>query len=338
MDKKINLLLLHNAATVKEENGIKAFYPFPQDIEIAKAVKRLDFSVSSAYFESDTWKDSAKNSDVIFNLCDAYETPEEEYRLIQELEAMKVPFTGCSSKTSKLCQDKFHTKNVLKKNGIRFPHGELITDPNENFNNFNYPLILKPLGEDGSNGIDEDSVVFNENQLKKKLSELFVEFKQGILAEEYVDGREFNVPLIGNENPEAMPPLEIDYSEDFEEKPKILTYKAKWSKNSNDFKNTYSKVATLSDDEKLRLTKTAIAAYKAAECTGYGSVDMRMDKEGKLYVIEVNPNCYIAPEADIVKAAASIEIGYEELLDKIIIYALQRFNKQELLSKTSLKI
>jgi D-alanine-D-alanine ligase len=154
-------------------------------------------------------------------------------------------------------------------------------------------------------------------------------FSKPVLVEEYIGGREFNVPLIGNKDPERLAILEIDYSQHFENKPKILTYKAKWSKNSLDFKNTYSIIAELSKEDEEKIYSAAIAAYKAVLCTGYASVDLRMDESGNVFVIEVNSNCYIAPESDMLKAANYKGMSYDQLLNKIINYALERFSLEK---------
>ena len=330
MTQEIKILVLHNASSIKEEDGVEVYHPYSQDLEIVRTIKKLPYKIISAFYEEGNIKDLAKDQDLIFNLCDAFESPEDEIKMIQELEENKIPYTGNSSLTSINCQDKFVLKNILKLNKIKTPEGQLFKDINQKLEeNLIFPLILKPIGEDGSEGIDEDSIVFNEEGLRKKLSELFVNFKKGVLAEEYIEGREFNVPIIGNETPFALPLLEIDYNEHFDNKPKILTYKAKWSKNSNAFKNTYSNVAKINDDVEDKIDSVAVKAYKTAKCTGYGSIDLRMNDKGEIFVIEVNPNCYLAPESDIVKAARHAHISYEQLLDHIIKSAIEKFNLQK---------
>ncbi len=328
--ESLNLVVLHNISSVKEEGDIKVFYSFPQNVEIIRTLKKLQYNLSSHFYEEDKINILKKDSDLVFNLCDGFNNPEDEYKLIEDLEKENVTYTGCSSSTTKLCQDKFALKNVFKSSKINCPAGQLFKNPEDKLNpNLNFPLISKPLGEHGSNGIDEDSVIFNEDQLRKKLSHLFSKFNKPILVEEYIDGREFNVPIIGNENPDALGILEIDYSQHFEDKPKILTYKAKWSKNSNDFKNTYSIIANLNKEDEAKIYSAAISAYKAASCTGYASVDLRMDNDGNVFVIEVNSNCYIAPESDMLKAALSRGVSYERLLSKIMQYAIERFSLQK---------
>ena len=328
-EENVNITVINNASTIKEVEGVEVFYSYPQDIEIIKTLKKLPYNVSSVFYEENKLKSLSKST-IVFNLCDAFTDPEDEINLIQSLEKYNIPYTGCSSFTTKLCQDKFALKKVFENSNINCPKGQLFKNSEEKLNqDLKFPLILKLIGEDGSFGLEEDSVTFDEEQLRKKLSQLFLKFNKNILADEYIDGREFNVPVVGNENPEVLAILEIDYSEHFEGKPKILTYKAKWSKNSLDFKNTYSFISKLNNEEREKISSLAISAYKSAKCTGYASVDLRMDDKGNVFVIEVNSNCYIAPESDMLKAAVSRGLSYEQLLDKIINYAAERFSLQK---------
>jgi D-alanine-D-alanine ligase len=326
--ENLNIVALHNISSVKEEGDVKIFYSYPQDVEIIKNMKKLPYDISSAFYEDE--KDLKKDWKLVFNLCDAFADPGEELKLIEDLEKNQIPYTGCSALTTKICQNKYELKKILKQNDIKCPRGQLFKNIDDRLNEkLKFPLILKLIGENGSFGLDEDSVVFNEEELRKKLSQLFSNFNKRILVEEYIEGREFNIPLIGNENPEKLAILEIDYSQHFENKPKILTYKAKWSKNSLDFKNTYSVIADLSKEDEEKLYNIAMQAYKAINCTGYASVDLRQNENGEVYVLEVNSNCYIAPESDILKAAIARGLDYEELLNKIINYAAERFSLNE---------
>ena len=318
----LNIVVLHNISSVKEDEGIKIFYPYQQDIEIIRSIKKLPYNVSSKLYDGDL---SDLKDVLVVNICDAFSNPEDELNLIKNLEKNKLAYTGCGYETVKNCQNKFFAKKIFEESKIKTPLSRLFKNENESLGELKFPLILKLNNEDASIGLDEDSVVFNEEEQRKKLSQLFLKYNKEVLAEEYVEGREFNVPIIGNENPEALNVLEIDYSKEFENKPKILTYKAKWSKNSNDFKNTYSNIAKIEDNEKEKIISAAIKAYKALKCTGYASVDVRMNDKNELFVIEINANCYIAPESDILKAALSQGISYEELLGKVINYAAERF-------------
>ncbi len=266
-------------------------------------------------------------ADVVFNLCDSWDNQADEPKVPRGLRAKDIPYTGNDAETINLCNDKSICKMFMVKKGVRTPPFQVFASTKDTLDpQLRFPLIIKPVHEDASNGIDEDSVVKDEEKLRKKVAMILEEFKQPALVEEYVDGREFCVPVIGNEDPTLLPILEIDYSESyFENKPKHLSFKAKWSKQSNAFKNTYSVIAKdIPHDLKKHIEQTALNAYKALKMHGYGSVDMRVDNAGNVFVLEVNPNCYIAPEADSTKAAKAMGLEYPQFLDKIAHFALQR--------------
>ncbi|MEK6874663.1 MAG: ATP-grasp domain-containing protein [Nanoarchaeota archaeon] len=269
----------------------------------------------------------ADDYDVVFNMCDSFDYSLDEPRVPRGLRTQGVAYTGNDAETILLCNDKSICKEFLIRKGVRTPQFQVFESAKDQLNcQLRFPLIVKPVHEDASNGIDEDSVVFDEERLRKKVIGVIELFNQPALVEEYIDGREFCVPVIGNENPQVLPVLEIDYSEAyFENKPKHLSFKAKWSKQSNAFKNTYSIVAKdVPSDLRKRIEETAKKAYLALRMHGYGSVDMRVDNLGNVFVLEVNPNCYIAPEADSVKAAKAAGLEYPIFLQKIAQLALAR--------------
>lgn len=265
--------------------------------------------------------------DVVFNLCDSFANSLEEYKVAEKLDALGVPYTGCGVFALRHCISKVETKHLLQRQGVLVPNFQVFDGAVDKLKSLKFPLIVKPSHEDASIGIEEDSVVFDEEKLRKKVAFVINEFKQPALVEEYIEGREFCVPVIGNE-PRVMPILEIDYSQHFEGKPKILSFKAKWSKNSNAFKNTYSVLAkNLSPELEARIRQTAARAYSALQCSGYGTVDMRVDAKGNCLVLEVNPNAYISWESDLAKVAQQEGYDYPTFLTMILNFAVQKHGK-----------
>ena len=128
--ENLNIIILHNICSMKEENGIRVYYSFPQDIEIIKTIKKLPYEISSMFYEEDKIK-LLKKDCLVVNLCDAFSDPEDEIKLIQNLEKNSIPYTGCSSYTTKLCQDKFILKKILEKNNIKCPKGRLFKNAEE---------------------------------------------------------------------------------------------------------------------------------------------------------------------------------------------------------------
>jgi len=255
------------------------------------------------------------NPDYIFNGADALEGGEAYDKLFTELESLDIPFSGCNKEIVNLFTDKVKAKEFFKKCGAILPECRLITDVEQKID-LEFPLIIKPVDTDASEGIDEDSVVYSEEALRKKLAEVLPKFHK-VFVDKYINGREFCVPvLFSYGKAEILPILEIDFTEHFEDKPKILSYKAKWSRNTNAFKNTYSIVKQIEPEIEAKIKETALKVFSKINSSGYATMDIRFDNEA--YVLEVNPNPYLAVECDFIKSAKSIGLSSNELMDKIV--------------------
>lgn len=308
-----------------QENGFsheERFYP--ADKEIISALKKVDVITVTATLYDDTEFSALKKEDgaVIFNLCDGFTDGRKEAEIAEQLEKKQMHFTGNGSKALFLCMDKHAVKQKLQSAHLPVPLFFSLSSPHSPLPSVvPFPVIVKPAHEHGSVGIDEDAVVYDQEQLLRKVTKVSEECKQPLLIEQYVEGKEFCIPIIGNGHPLVLPILEIDYSEHFEDKAKILSYKAKWSKNSNAFKNTYSRIARLDEELRTRLEAIAKNVYAVIGMRGYGTVDVRVDQFGNIYIIDVNSNSYIAPESDLAKAAQHSGMSYTDLLEKIVHYA-----------------
>ena len=268
--------------------------------------------------------------DVIFNLCDDgfRDDPTLEPHVAALLDILNIPYTGNNYFTIALCQNKARAKDILTFHNILTPKFQVFTAAERKIDpGLKYPLIVKPIREDGSIGIRERSVVNNEEQLKEEVDHVISIYKQEALVEEYIDGREFTVSLIGNRRPIVLPVAEIDFTGMPEHLPKIVSYHAKWIKQSLAFKHTPIICPALNVDEKIikSIEEIARKCYKIFGCRGYSRIDFRYDdKENKLYVLEVNPNPDISEEFDIAKSATAAGMTYPDLLLKIIDFALEK--------------
>ncbi|MFA3782521.1 ATP-grasp domain-containing protein [Melioribacteraceae bacterium 4301-Me] len=238
---------------------------------------------------------------------------------------LEIPYTGNNLACLGNCLNKSRTKLILKSYGINTPNFLTVTYcniPKENDINIKYPVIVKLLNEDASIGISENSVISDYRTLKQRLIYLFDLFKQDIIIEEYIEGRELNVAILGNQ---VLPISEIIFDGLPENLPRIVTYEAKWSENSTYFKHTKPICpAKLDDKIKSKLEKIAIESFNAMECRDYARIDIRLDKKGIPYVIEVNPNPDISPDSGFVRSAATAGYSYDKLLYTIIMLALKR--------------
>ncbi|HII16144.1 MAG TPA: ATP-grasp domain-containing protein [Nanoarchaeota archaeon] len=292
---------------------------WPVDKLILSEIKKTGHETTAALF------DKAKplqldGYDVVFNLCDGFEDIRDEAIIPNILATAKIPFTGNTAEVLHLTASKIAIKEKLIENGILTPDSQTFETGDEEVKiALDSQVIIKPTIGHASSGIEIENVVDNEDKLRKRVKAVIEECKCPVVVERYIEGREFCIPVLGNSDPEAMPMLEIDYSTYDEHLPKILSYKAKWSKNSTVFKNTDSVIATAIEPKlKKKIEGTAKSAFKAMGCRGYASVDVRVDKDNNVYVIDLNPNCYIAGESDFVKAAAVKGMTHADLLNKII--------------------
>ncbi|MFZ5559875.1 MAG: D-alanine--D-alanine ligase family protein [Patescibacteria group bacterium] len=267
--------------------------------------------------------------DVVFNMCDDgfRNDPTLEPHVAAMLDVLNVPYTGNNYFTLALCQHKVRTKDILTFNNILTPRFQVFTSAERKLDpELKFPMIVKPIREDGSIGIRERSVVNNGEQLKEEVDHIINIYRQEALVEEFIDGREFTVSLIGNRRPIVLPVAEIDFSGMPAHLPKIVSYRAKWIKQSIAYKHTPI-ICPVNIDEKMNklIEETARKCYKILGCRGYARIDFRYDeKEKKLYALEVNPNPDISEDFDVAKSAIAAGMSYSDLLQKIIDFALEK--------------
>ena len=155
------------------------------------------------------------------------------------------------------------------------------------------PLFVKPLRSDSSLGIGGKSLVHDAVALMERVAAIHKELNDSALAEEYIEGREFYVGVLGNSQAKALPPIEVDFTGFPEGVPKVMDSKAKWDERSKEYKGTKSVLANLPDELRARLQKVAVDAYRALRVRDYGRVDLRLTDTGEIYVLEVNASCYL---------------------------------------------
>ncbi|HZX13190.1 MAG TPA: ATP-grasp domain-containing protein, partial [Thermodesulfobacteriota bacterium] len=185
----------------------------------------------------------------------------------------------------------------------------------------NFPLIIKPNLEDGGLGIDSKSVVWDVKSLQKKVKATINEFRKPVIVEEYIDGREFNVSILGDD---VLAVGEVEFRLP-QGKPRVVSYKAKWDKESDEYKGTVPVYpASLNRKTENRIKNIAMKAFRAIGCRDYARVDLRMDSLGRIYVIEVNPNPDISPESGFSKALKAAGISYKAFVNQVVGFAIQR--------------
>ena len=269
------------------------------------------------------------NADVIINLCEAFAGyPQLESNVAAAFELMGVAFTGNDSRTLALCLNKFKTKAVLKSSGLPTAAAQLV-DSSEAKIDVSFPVIVKPNREDASLGILPESVCADAECVQKQVQKITEVYEQAALVEAFIDGREFNVAVFDDAKPEALPVSEIDFGQMPEGQPRILSYEAKWLPDAALYQASPPICpAPIDDALKTKLQEAAVKAFLACECRDYARVDFRMDKKGRIFVLEVNPNPDISLNAGYARALAAAGIDYKSFWQRLIEKALARRPKK----------
>lgn len=266
------------------------------------------------------------NPDAIFNLVESVEGVSSFEAYFTGLyDLLEVSYTGNLPYCLTNSLDKEYTKQILRAHEVRTPSSLLLKVSDElNRKKFklNFPVIAKLIREDASIGISENSVAENFSQLKKQIQFLKETYKQEIIIEEYIEGREFNIAVLGEK---VLPISEISFKGLPTSLPKIVTYEGKWIENSVYYNHTAPICpAKISANVKKDLNEIAINAFNALECRDYARIDVRLDSSNVPYVIEVNPNPDISRDSGFARAAKAAGIDHDELLRTIVSFALNR--------------
>jgi D-alanine-D-alanine ligase len=262
-----------------------------------------------------------QETDLFFNLVESYAGDDTmEMHVAAYLDLLGRPYTGAGPQGLYLAQDKGLAKKLFHFHGIRTPYfatcyqGKL-----DHSQDINFPLIVKPASEDGSLGIDKKSVVGSVKELMERIHYVQEEFNLPALIEEYIEGREIYVGVIGNQSPEVLPLVELDLSKLPDDMPKVAGMEVKWEKDSEAYRLTKS--APVEDlDEKIvdLLSQTALDAYRILKLRDYGRIDVRLTEKGEVYVIEANPNPWLSSNSEFFMAAKKSGRSYAEMIAEIV--------------------
>ncbi|MBK6773033.1 MAG: ATP-grasp domain-containing protein [Ignavibacteria bacterium] len=281
--------------------------------------------------------------DLIFNLCESLDgDPTQEMNIASLFEILKIPYTGSRALTLGLALNKWRVKEILNYYDIpTAPHYVCKNSNDFNKNGYSklknkYPLIVKPSREDASIGIENKSIVYNDAELKTRIEHILDEYRQPALVEQFIDGREINVSVVGNVNQDendliVFPISEIDFSELPSDYPKIVSYNSKWMYKTVEFAGTKAvcPAKNLSSELEKTIKETAKKVYRIIGASDYARVDFRV-KDNIPYVLEMNPNPDISSDVDedtgFTRSGKAYGWSYEELIQNIIKFAVERWN------------
>jgi D-alanine-D-alanine ligase len=260
--------------------------------------------------------------DVVFNMAEGFRGRNREAQVPALLEFLDIPYTGSDPATLALTLDKALAKRVVQQAGVATPQWLVMTTGRERLpKGMRFPLIAKPVAEGSSKGVVSASVVREEVELRVLVSELIRRFPDGILVEEYLEGREFTVGLLGETRPKVLPPMEIVFLDAAGELP-VYSFQHKL-----DFGNEvrYDAPAKVTDELGEALRKAARAAFAALRCRDVARIDLRLDRDGRVNFIECNPLPGLTPGwSDLCLIADSVGMEYRTLIGEILAPAIHR--------------
>ena len=267
--------------------------------------------------------------DVIFNLAEVFDSKASlDKNFVGFLEMLGIPYTGSSSKTLFLCNDKALHKKILRFHRIRVPRFHDFYRGHKVWllKKLRLPLVVKPLADEASRGISQASVVDSEQALIDRVKFIHEKMNMDAIAEEYIPGRELYVSLIGNKRVQVLPFREMKFGPNQdEEEPRIATYKAKWDKNYRKkwgLKNAFP--GKLANGVQEELEEICKRAYRALNMECYARFDARVTQSGRTFIIEANANPNLAKNDEIAQSAEKAGIPFNKLVQKILMLSFQR--------------
>lgn len=317
----------------------------PTEADVLACLRKLQHDVETLAVYDDAKvvfdRVAAFKPDVVFNLCETFfSNRAHEPNIPALLELMKVPYTGAGPDALMLCKDKALAKQLLAFHRIRVARFVVSRRerPLRRLKRFTYPAFVKPIGEESSDGIALASLAKTEDEVLERARFLHDRFETDALIEEYVDGRELYLGVLGNKRLTVLPPREIFFGETATESgqaadvalamakdgPRFATAKAKWD-------DAYRKkwgirngpAGPLPAGLEKKLAELARRVCRILHVRGLGRIDARLTPRGDVVVIEANPNPSLAVEDDFAQAALQVGIGYEALIQKVLENALR---------------
>jgi D-alanine-D-alanine ligase len=332
----MKILIVYNCAKVLKK-GLASDLICEQEIEIivplvADSLRQRGYEITTLEVSQNFWVEISAHRnqiDLVLNLAEGFGGCNTNETLVPAiLEALEIPFTGASFRNMTFTMDKEKTNLVLSTHGIPIPKHRLFR-PGSKFDSIvklQYPLIVKPVREEASVGITCNSVVSNAEALEKQIEQVFRLYKQPALVEEFIEGREISVGIIGNGNDiRIFEPLEFTFDDDVNPLERIRSYEYKWGG-----KKEMMRRARLDIGVVRQLIDYTRTAYIATDCQDYARMDYRLTKENKIFLLEVNYNPGIGPNThglnNTLTMMASFDgFSFESLIEMIILTAKKRY-------------
>jgi len=306
--------------------------PFKTEYDVITACRGLGHEVRSLGIQSDLsvlgrmieeWKPH-----IVFNLLEEFDGEAVmDQNVVSYLELIKLPYTGCSPRGLILARDKGLSKKILSYHRIRvpdfvvFPRRKPIKRPTR----LKFPLFVKSLVEEASLGIAQASIVDDDEKLKERVSFIHERVGTDAIAEQYIEGREFYVSVLGNSRLRVFPIWELKFTKAPDDLPVIATAKVKFDlRYQKKLGVVTCEAQDLTPEAAQGILKLCKRIYRNLNLRGYARIDMRMTPDGKVYVLEANPNPQLARGEDFAESARAVGVSYEQLIQRVINLGLRR--------------
>ena len=260
--------------------------------------------------------------DVLFNLVELFKNnPGFDQNIVSFLEMQGLPFTGCGSTGLTLCKHKGISKKILGYHHIRVPNFVVIPRGQRiaRMKRPKFPIVVKPVKEEASYGISQASFVEAEEQFRERVAFIHEKYQSDVIAEEYIDGRELYISLMGNVRLTVFPIRELVFREVPPNEPRIATFKAKWDEEYRKRWGLQNQFADGLDPALVvEIEETCKRIYRLLTVNGYARIDLRLTAANELYFIEANPNPHLAEDEDFAQSAGKAGLAYPHLIDRLI--------------------
>ncbi len=298
---------------------------------LASGLKRAGYRVKLVNLAGDLDALTAlvhrRRADVVFNLVEFFgDDPEGESAVAGFLDLAGMPYTGAPPLALTLCRRKGLAKRLLLANQVPTPRYRSLFRPRvPRRHSLRYPVIVKPGREDASAGVDPEAVVHDFDHFIARVKQSFDEFGPPVLAEEFIEGRELHVAMLGNDPPEVLPILEYDFRKLPADHPDMISYAVKWKP----LEESYHQVDTicpakLTKRVEQRVREVALMTWRVTGCRDYARLDLRLSNDGHPYVLEVNPNPDLTAGVSFMQCAEAAGLSFSKTLDAIVQMALAR--------------
>jgi D-alanine-D-alanine ligase len=278
--------------------------------------------------------------EMVFNIAEGEGNGSREARIPAMLESLRIPYTGSGPLALSVALDKAMTNDLLNLHGVNTPLHQVFYSSQDWLSpEMTFPLMVKPLHEGSSKGIKDYSLVHNHEELARQVSWVIARYRQPAIVEEYIGGREFTIALLGNNPPNVLPIVEIDFGKLPATANKIYSYEAKWVWDTPENPiEMFVCPARIGRDLCNRLSETAREVFNVLGCRDICRIDIRLDGQGRLQVLDVNPLPGLIPDPSahscLPEAARAAGYTYEALINAILRYALERYGLGQVLQST----